>query len=84
MSQRNRKKNRVAIVMAAAARCGCTIMEIYTRAQQGIRKVVMNLDKIPERVIRYARRILRQHFTDRAAKKRRQEYFRSAPFMRAC
>jgi hypothetical protein len=58
-------------------------MEIYARAQQGVRKVVMNLEKIPERVIRYARRVLRQHF-ERAAKKHRQRFFRTAPYMRAC
>lgn len=84
MAQIDRRKSRIAIVTAAAARCGCTIKEIFARAKQGLRDVAINLNKIPERVVRYARRILKQHFAERAGKKRRQQYFRGAPFMRAC
>ena len=84
MSQRNRRESRVAILKAAAARCGCTIMEIYARAQKNLCKVVLNLEKIPERVIRYARRVLRQPLAERVAKRPRQQYFRTAPHMRAC
>lgn len=84
MSLSKWKESRVAIVQAAAARCRCTIMEIYIRAQKGARKVIMNLNKIPERVICYARRVLRQRLAAHMAKKRRPQYFRGAPFMRAC
>ena len=84
MSRKSRKESRVAIVEAAAARCRCTIKEIYVRAQKGVRTIIMNLNKIPECVIRYARRILRQRIARHAEKKRRQQYFRGAPFMRAC
>ena len=84
MSKIDRCKKRIAIVEAAAARCGCTIMEIYARAQKNLRKVVLNLEKIPERVIRYARRVLRQPLAERMAKRPRQQHFRTAPHMRAC
>ncbi|MDP1707396.1 MAG: hypothetical protein Q8L30_02485 [bacterium] len=80
---KDRSKRRIAIVEAAARRCGCSVNEIFIRAQKGLRKVVTDLKKIPERVIRYARRVLKQHF-DKREKKRRQKYFRVAPFMLAC
>ena len=84
MAKIDRYKKRAAIVIAAAKRCGCSVNEICIRAQKGLRKVVTDLKKIPERVVRYARRMLKQHLTERTTKKRRQKYFRSAPFMRAC
>jgi len=74
---------RAKIVTAAAKRLHCTIKEIFMRAKKGAHDVVVNLNKIPEYVIRYARRVLSQHLTKRT-KKRRQQYFRGAPFMRAC
>lgn len=84
MSRKDRRVVRAAIVKAAAKRLGCTIQEIFIRATKGAQDLIVNLNKIPERVVSYAREVLKSRFRARSSVKHQQQYFRGAPFMRAC
>ena len=60
MSRKDRRAVRAAIVKSAAKRRKCTIKDFFRAAgaAKGLRDVVVNLNKIPEIVIAYARKIL--------------------------
>ena len=81
--RKDRRVVRAAIVRAAAKRLGCTIREMFIRATKDAQDLVVNLNKIPECVVAYAREVLKSRFRARPLVKHRQRYYRAAPFMNA-
>ncbi len=80
-SKRDVRAKRLAIVKAAAKKLRCTIAEIFTRAAQGARNIVVNLNKIPEHVVAFAKEILKSRFRARTPARDHQRYFRAPPCM---
>ena len=94
----DRNATRAAIVQAAARSCTCTPEDLFPRAVQFenelrrrkgerlIRRVIVNLKRIPRYVVRFARMLLETYRAKIAvvrARERRMRYHRAAACMYA-
>jgi hypothetical protein len=83
--KKDRRAIRAAIVRAAAKRCGRKVEEIFILALPDVHDVEVNLNRIPDEVVRYARKMLQaRHRAHPRPRVIRERYYHATPCMDVC
>ncbi len=83
--KKDRRAIRAAIVKAAAKRHVCKVEEIFIIAMPDESDIKVNLNKIPDAVIKLARKMIQaKHPAHPRSRMTRERYYRAAPYLSVC